>query len=217
MSSYVDSLLSTGETIQFATRQHWITLVRSFVVNGLVVVLALAVVNSLAERSAELGRLPAIVSAVMAVVALWALVKLLMALLRWWVKRYIVTTRRVLEVDGVLSKTVKDSNLDKVNDIVLRQSALGRLLNYGEIEIITGADIGLNRFEWIAEPLRFKRLMLDNKEDFDTLVRAHAAGPADIAQADIPAAIAQLGALRDRGLITPDEFEHKKADLLSRY
>ena len=48
--------------------------------------------------------------------------------LQWRAKVYVVTNRRVARVAGVLSKNVKDSSLEKVNDIVLRQSVFGRLL-----------------------------------------------------------------------------------------
>ncbi|MCE7939588.1 MAG: hypothetical protein DYG90_13620, partial [Chloroflexi bacterium CFX6] len=155
---------------------------------------------------------PAVV-ALAAVAALWALASLAVAVARWWNKLYIVTTRRVIEVNGLVAKTVTDSNLDKVNDVVLRQSAAGRLLDYGDIEIITGSDIGLNRFEWIADPLGFKRVMLDNKEDFDAIARAVPSGAPTV---DIPAAIERLGELRERGLVSPEEFERKKAELLGR-
>lgn len=41
--------------------------------------------------------------------------------------------------------------------------------------------------------------------------------PAPAAAApDVPAMLAQLGALRDQGVVTPAEFEAKKAELLAR-
>jgi len=39
--------------------------------------------------------------------------------------------------------------------------------------------------------------------------------PAPVA-VDIPAQIQQLAGLRDQGLLTPEEFEAKKVELLSR-
>ncbi len=233
MSSYLDSLMSTGETIQLATRQHWIRLLRTVVLNGLAIVVALALGGWTSWSSLGAGDASGaggtggvggfmdsarpFLLLVLGIVILWALANLLLAYSRWRAKQYAVTTRRVIEVDGLFNKTVIDSNLDKVNDVVLRQSALGRVLGYGDIEIITGADIGLNRLECIHDPLTFKRLMLDNKEDFDSLARARVDAPGTIAPADIPAAIERLGALLAQGLITPEEFERKKAELLSRY
>ncbi|RIL09437.1 hypothetical protein DCC79_11040 [bacterium] len=211
---YLNDLLATGESVQLKARQHWITLAQSVAVNGVGALLAVAVaVWARGDGAATVGAARPAVVALAAVAALWALASLAVAVARWWNKLYIVTTRRVIEVNGLVAKTVTDSNLDKVNDVVLRQSAAGRLLDYGDIEIITGSDIGLNRFEWIADPLGFKRVMLDNKEDFDAIARAVPSGAPTV---DIPAAIERLGELRERGLVSPEEFERKKAELLGR-
>ena len=40
--------------------------------------------------------------------------------------------------------------------------------------------------------------------------------PAPVVQQDVMAALHQLGSLRDAGILTPEEFEAKKADLLAR-
>ncbi len=40
--------------------------------------------------------------------------------------------------------------------------------------------------------------------------------PAQPAPIDVPDQIRKLGALRDAGLVTPEEFEAKEADLLAR-
>jgi hypothetical protein len=131
---------------------------------------------------------------------------------RWYYRQYVVTTRRVLQVSGVFNRTVSDTNLDKVNDVVLTQSLLGRIFGFGTVKIISGSDVGVDTFERIADPMRFKRVMLDNKEDFDTLFQvaraANDPGPTEL--------LAELSALRDQGVLSPDEFEKKKAELLAR-
>jgi uncharacterized membrane protein YdbT with pleckstrin-like domain len=224
MGSYQDSLMSTGETVQLATHQHWIRLLWAVVLNGLAILVSAAIASwvlantwSPVDTTGTLFRLRPVLAIVLGIVVLWALANLILAFSRWRAKQYIVTTRRVIEIDGIFNKTVIDSNLDKVNDVVLRQSALGRVLNYGDIEIITGSDIGLNKLDFLHDPLAFKRMMLDNKEDFDSLSRVGADPNGDIPRAEIPAAIEKLGALRDQGLITAGEFEKKKAELLGRY
>jgi hypothetical protein len=237
--SYVDDLMSTGETVQRSARQHWTVILGSVVVNGLlaaVAVLGSGFFSKLAAQGGPWGRVGLVISAL---VLLFALYRLIADLATWASKQYVVTTRRVLEIEGVFNKLVRDSNLDKVNDVVLRQSALGRVLGYGDIEIITGADAGVNHLERITDPLGFKRSMLDNKEDFDTIARRSGAagggvvdGAAGGAVASatglgigtgalsdpgaIQAAIEQLGRLREQGLLTAAEFEAKKAELLSR-
>ena len=171
--AYLDDLMSTGETVQHVTRQHWVALLLDAWPAGLATLLLVAVAGWLTGADADLGASAAPLEAAAALVPL---ARVLRDAARWYVKRYAVSTRRVMEIEGVLNRTVRDSNLDKVNDITLRQSLPGRMLDYGDLEIITGSDAGINRLERIASPVRFKRVMLDNKEDFDTLLRHRVQG-----------------------------------------
>jgi uncharacterized membrane protein YdbT with pleckstrin-like domain len=86
----------------------------------------------------------------------------------WTTRKFIVTTRRVIQVSGVINKTVVDSSLEKVNDIQLQQRLLGRILGYGDVEILTASELGLNRFTRLNQPLRFKTQLLNAKESFET-------------------------------------------------
>ena len=45
-------------------------------------------------------------------------------------------------VTGILNKRSSDSSLEKINDAILEQSVLGRMLNFGDLEILTAADDG---------------------------------------------------------------------------
>jgi uncharacterized membrane protein YdbT with pleckstrin-like domain len=177
--AYLDQLLATDEQIQRVARRHWIVLVRSFVLNGLAILLAALLAGITAgfwRNDAANGTLWGIVTGLLLLGMLVFVARIVIDLVRWSSTQYVVTTRRVIEVSGVFNKVVRDSNLDKINDLVLTQSALGRTLNYGDIEIVTGADIGVNQLEKITDPIGFKRTMLDNKEDLDSLVH-HLAGP----------------------------------------
>lgn len=189
---YIESLMATGETVQFVTRQHWLTPLRSLLTNGTALALTLLASGFASQRAAagagtgwQLG------VAVCALIAAVFVVRLAKDFLTWWNLIYIVSTRRVLEIEGVFNKVVRDSNLDKVNDIILRQSFLGRILGYGELEIITGSDVGVNQFHNLSHPIEFKRKILDNKEDFDTLSRSrHSASAARADAAHEPATTA---------------------------
>ena len=52
---------------------------------------------------------------------------------------YVLTNRRVVESTGVRQQAVADSSLEKLTDVVLRQSIFGRMLGYGDIEVLTAA------------------------------------------------------------------------------
>jgi uncharacterized membrane protein YdbT with pleckstrin-like domain len=214
--SYLESLMSTAETVQVVRRTHWISLVRAAVLYGLsIAVLVLASGIGFGYANQKVGDAVGVLLLILVLLPLYLLVR---DVAQWYSRIYVVTTRRVMQMSGVLNKRVSDSNLDKVNDVVLTQSVVGRILGYGDIEIITGSDVGVDVFQRIEAPVEFKRVMLDNKEDFDTLARMTAQQlrepPGD--DEDVPTALDRLASLRDRGVISEDEFEAKKAELLAR-
>ena len=105
----------------------------------------------------------------------WLLVAFVVPALRivwgfisWRMNVYALTDRRVVEVTGVVSKTVADSSLEKLTDVVLRQSLFGRMLGYGDIEVLTAAaGAGINYLKQIRKPMQFKQAMVNAKEDLE--------------------------------------------------
>ena len=126
----------------------------------------------------------------------------------WLNEQHIITNRRVLQVTGTFSKRVSDTSLDKINDILMKQSALGRMLNFGDIEIISGSESGIDVFRYIADPIGFKKELLNQKETL--------ASPDITSAGDIPELIAELDELRQQGTITAAEFKAKKQQLLAQ-
>jgi Bacterial PH domain/Short C-terminal domain len=143
----------------------------------------------------------------------------------WRAEQYVITTRRVLKVEGLLDKKSGDSSLDKINDAVLHQGIWARIFHYGNLEILTANEQAIDRYEMLSNVVAFKKAMLNAKNALDDGFRggpgaAAAAAPARGGKAssssDVTAALAQLAELRDKGAITPADYEAKKADLLSR-
>ncbi len=132
----------------------------------------------------------------------------------WWNREYLITNRRVIQISGVVNKDVIDSSLEKVNDVKLDQSFLGRLLNFGDVEILTASELGANLFRRIADPVHFKTVMLNAKEELERGIE-YAAPHAEHTD-DIPALIAELDELRRKGVLTEAEFQTKKNQLLGK-
>jgi len=217
--SYIQSLMSTGESVERVSREHWISLVATVLLNGLAI-LALLGLGSWVLAGETAAQEPALrwLGYALLLVTLLPIGRMAADLLRWRARRYVISSRRVLEIEGVFNRMVRDSNLDKVNDLVLRQSLMGRLLDYGDVDIITGSDVGLNRLQRLAHPILFKKAILDNKEDFDALVRGGLPMSAqDGAPADPAAAMAQLQKLREQNLISEEEFQKKRSEVLARF
>lgn len=214
---YVQNLLGRSERIAFTTRQHWIVLLGALIVNGFFSALIAAVAIALSLL------LPGIAPFALLLLLLLVipLARYGIRLLKWWNEQYIITNRRVIQTEGMFNKHVIDSSLEKVNDVVLSQSAVGRILGYGDVEILTASEIGVNRLDRISGPVRFKTEMLNQKEDLGRLDEfgrkaERVLGAVPPTTGDVPELIAELDELRKKGIISETEFEHKKQELLRK-
>lgn len=204
---YLENMLGENEHIVFVTRQHWLVLLgqilaQSVLIVGLVVLITLIwriwLPHPLLPLAYLLISLP--------LLGLWRNVSI------WKGQQYIVTDWRVIQISGVFNKEVTDSSLEKVNDVKLDQSFLGRLLDYGDLEILTGSELGVNRFARVGHPILLKTAMLNAKERLE-----HGrAGPAQRSRVDIAGPIEQLDSLREQGLLTEGEFQQKKTQVLAQ-
>jgi membrane protein YdbS with pleckstrin-like domain len=126
---------------------------------------------------------------------------------------YVLTNRRVILEEGILSRRSMDASLGKINNVEHRQSLWGRLLGYGDVEIDTASETGATRFPGISDPLDFKREILGAVEGYR--IAGNAPRPAPVAALSPAEKIRQLKGLLDEGLISPQEFEAKRQDLLA--
>jgi hypothetical protein len=94
-----------------------------------------------------------------------------MFLLRFWQwsnQDYVVTNRRLLKVTGIFSKHSADSSLEKINDAILDQTLLGRMMNYGDLSILTAAEEAVDLYHMLSDPKTFKKTMLTQKHAVET-------------------------------------------------
>jgi hypothetical protein len=246
--SYADGLLSTGERIAHREKQHWLVFVwgAKLAVGAIVLGLILLVLSQNLGPDQQ-----TVVGFAVAALVIGGLAVLGWHLLRYLNQEYVLTNRRVLQVAGVLNKTSTDSSLEKINDARLSQSVFGRIFGFGDLDILTAAETGVERFRMIRDPVGFKKAMLDAKHEYEREVAGPGFAPSPPLRSDpnrpiaAPAAgrtgdetvssgtpgrpptaalsseeltrtLSSLADLRDRGAISPEEFERKKADLLSR-
>ena len=156
-------------------------------------------------------------------IALVGLVWIAIVYFTWRAEEYVITNRRVLKVEGLLDKRSGDSSLDKINDAVLKQGLLARMFHYGDLEILTANEEGIDKYQMLAQVVEFKKAMLNAKNKLDDGYRRPAmstAAPIGFGRAAVPddatATLAKLADLRDKGAITPADYEAKKAELLGR-
>lgn len=207
MTEYIESLLADREKILLIARQHWFLLL-SVIAFEIVIILILIAVTIAAGTF--LPEFALFIGAAGAIFLLLPVATMLRDILDWMNRQYIVTNRRVIQISGILNKNVTDSSLEKVTDVKMEQSAIGRLFDYGDIEILTASEFGVNLFRRIEEPIRFKTAMLNAKENLAQGDRLDQAGD------EITDLLTSLVRLREMGILSEEEFTLKKKDLLSR-
>jgi uncharacterized membrane protein YdbT with pleckstrin-like domain len=74
---------------------------------------------------------------------------------------WIITDRRLVDEVGILSKTVKESPFEKINNATYRQSFLGRIFNFGDVEIQTASEEGASNLTFVREPARVCRVLME--------------------------------------------------------
>lgn len=246
---YLDGMLASGEQPVRRDHQHWFVLVADarYGILAILAAIALLVLRGLARTSGDLDR---VIGFVVLALVVGGLLYIGWQILRYLNEEYVVTTRRVLQSEGVINKRVTDSSLEKINDAVLTQSFFGRIFGFGDLDILTASETGISRLRMLRQPDDFKRAMLDAKHELELELsgakplpspplRATAPAPppppvepggASAAAASVPpapsrsdmtpeqltATLASLADLRDRGAISAEEYEAKKADLLRR-
>jgi uncharacterized membrane protein YdbT with pleckstrin-like domain len=219
-TSYLESLLGEREKIILTARQHWFILFGSIALEIILILLIFAATITAGVNFPTYLTLIIIIGFGILMIPIFTMT---MDILKYTHQQYVITNRRVIQISGVFNKNITDSNLEKVNDIHMSQSALGRMFDYGDIEILTASELGVNQFRRIESPVRFKKALLNAKSDLEgydhveELLEAAVTGPAPAAEATgVPALISQLDNLRQQGLLTEEEFQQKKAQLLDR-
>jgi uncharacterized membrane protein YdbT with pleckstrin-like domain len=212
MSHYLQSLLGEREKILLATRHHWFILASSIFLE-IVLILIIFTATIVASILLTTSMPPAVpIAAVIGfILLLFPIATGTRDFLNWSNHQFIITNRRVMQISGIFNKNVIDSSLEKVNDIKMSQSALGRIFGYGDIEILTASELGVNLFKKIDNPVGFKTVLINAKAHLEQ------GTPVEIERKpDVPVMIAKLAELRAQGVLSEEEFQQKKTELLAK-
>ena len=161
-------MLGDGETILAQGRQHWMALIR-FALQPILVFLAaigLLIVGSWLTPSSEGGLfsdifrwIDTLLGLLTAGMFILAVVWFPLQALRWVKRRFLVTDRRVLYVEGLLRRNSRDAGLKMITDVGFRQTFLGRHLGFGDLTIATAANRPLH-FQEMRDPIAFKKVIM---------------------------------------------------------
>ena len=206
--AYPQRLLNPGETVVVDVRPHW------WYLSGPAVVEVLVIAGAIAAAAGS-------VSTWVVWVALVALVAstiwLVYRYVRWTSTRLVVTNCRVIERRGILARRGREIPLGALSDIGYRQTILGRMIGLGDVVLESAGKNSQEVFPDLPHPAAIHNQIYQQIEA--------RRGPASVSGSPgsvmtvgstIPERIEQLTDLRRKGLITDQEFEAKKSELLGQ-
>jgi uncharacterized membrane protein YdbT with pleckstrin-like domain len=206
---YPKHLINEGEDVALDLHPHWWFFSRHILTG---VPLLLALIAILAGLHGDARKYLGYVWAVFAVVwVLWLGFKYL----EWQFTHFVVTSDRVIFRTGVLAKHGVEIPLERINNINFDQSIWERVIGAGDLEIESAGREGDSPFENVRHPDSVQQELYRQMER-NAKRQAQWSAPQVAREPSIPEQIEKLAELRDKGTITPAEFEAKKATLLER-
>jgi len=223
---YPKKLLNDYETLALDLHPHWWYFSES--VFTLVLTVAFGVVAVVMEWASAVKWVALVL---IVVAALWVLV----TYLKWVTTNFVITSDRVIFRNGIFAKSGIEIPLERVNSVHFDQGIWERIVGAGDLMIESGAREGQQRFTDIRNPDRVQNLIhsqMEQNEDrmYGNVRKGNAAaagmstppppppppttGAATSASPDVATQLEKLEALRDRGSLSPEDFENQKRRLL---
>jgi uncharacterized membrane protein YdbT with pleckstrin-like domain len=196
---YPERLLSPDEEIVMEFRPHWQFLVLPIV--SMVVLLVVMVVAVVQLDGAALWLV------VLGAVGLWVILSV-RRVADWLTTQYVITNERVVYRAGVFSRSGIEIPLESITNVAFNQSLLERLIRSGDLVIESAGETGQSRYSDIPDPEGLQSVIYQQREA-RTLALRHAPSAASVSEE-----LSRLAELRDRGILTPEEFEIQKRRLL---
>ncbi len=195
---YPKRLLSTDEEVVKQFRPHWQVLIAPVATT---LVLAAGVVYVFVSLETNVAWL---VTALIVVV--WLLLNT-HRLLTWLTTQYVITNERVVFRAGILARRGKEIPLEVINDVAFSQTILERILRSGDLLIESAGELGQSRYSDIPHPEVMQSLIYTLRETRILALRGVGGG-------SVATEIEALSDLKDRGIITAEQFELRKKKLL---
>jgi membrane protein YdbS with pleckstrin-like domain len=208
---YAEKQLAPGEKILYRAKYHWIFYGRAIVLLLLSIAASAAALVFEAKGAGPTSSKTALYLA--GALLLLSLVLFVVRGIRARADEFVVTDRRILHKIGVFAHETRQCPLERIQDVTVDQSFWGRLLGYGDLAIETASERGQILFPTIEHPEALRTAIWTHVGTGGVSIPAPAAATSPGAPAATPAGrLAELNDLKNRGLITPEEFEAKRRE-----
>jgi uncharacterized membrane protein YdbT with pleckstrin-like domain len=140
----------------------------------------------------------------------FAVVATVPAFIRRSSSEFAVTNKRVVVKVGLVRRHSTEILLRQVEGITVDQGVMGRIFNYGTI-VIEGTGSDRTPYRAIGGPLRFR---LAVQEQIEHSLAQRDASAAEPSKSDAYSELTRLNQLREKGILTDEEFAKEKRRIL---
>ncbi len=149
--------LRAGETLVLECRRHWVVLLKPILLCAVAAPILLYLMLKAGST---------FVTVILLILLAIPVAMLLHKILDRKYDIWAVTNLRVVDECGVFTTTAKESPLDKINNTTSRQTLLGRILGYGDVEIQTAAEEGETVYRLVTSPRRLADTITQCQEEY---------------------------------------------------
>jgi uncharacterized membrane protein YdbT with pleckstrin-like domain len=141
----IDEYLLPTERRVIRVRMHWAVMANNLILTGLFLLLMIVAQSYLPES--------ALVDNLTFYLALAAVVRFTVQTILWWIERIVITDKRVMLAEGIITHNVGMMPLSKVTDLTFRRTFGGRLMGYGTLIVESAGQIqALNKIKYMPRP-----------------------------------------------------------------
>ena len=216
--AFPKNLLADHEKLIFDLKPHWVALVPS-VLWTIAAVVALFLgyrgVEAVFDENTNNAKM-----AVGAVVTIaWYFLAVLPAM-RWRWTMFVLTSDRLITRSGIIAKHSREIPLERINDVTFTQTILERVLGAGDLLVESAGERGQTKISDVRKPEQVQLMIYKQTEDNSTRVvrgqMGEVTGHTPPQEPSVTEQLDDLGRLRKDGVLTEEEFQAKKAELLKR-
>jgi uncharacterized membrane protein YdbT with pleckstrin-like domain len=135
--SYIQAILRPDEKLLATGYIHWI------VYWPAIAVMVLAVISLIVLGFGSIAGRIIFLAAIFFAIKEW---------FQQWITEIAVTDRRVIVKTGLIRRHTAEMNMDKVESVTVYQPVLGRLLDFGSVQV-RGTGEGLGHLDYIKSPI----------------------------------------------------------------
>ena len=141
----IDEYLLPTERRVIRVRMHWAVMAKDLTLTGLFLLLMVVLQEYLPTS--------VVVDNLTFYLALAAVLRFTLKTIMWWIERIVITDKRVMLAQGILTHKLAMMPLSKVTDLTFERSLNGRMLGYGTIIVESAGQVqGLDRIDYMPRP-----------------------------------------------------------------